>query len=35
MGPVVDVAFDDGHLPDILNALIIDHKAKEGEGIDV
>ncbi|MBE3597015.1 MAG: F0F1 ATP synthase subunit beta [Hydrogenibacillus sp.] len=35
MGPVVDVAFDDGKLPDILNALVIEHKAGDAGGVDV
>ena len=29
LGPVVDVRFESGHLPDIYNALIIKHKERE------
>jgi F-type H+-transporting ATPase subunit beta len=30
MGPVVDIAFDDGHLPEILNAIKIQSKSSDG-----
>src|SRR5438552_6041116 len=36
IGPVVDVEFEAGHLPEIYNALRIQSEAKDGrEGIDV
>lgn len=35
MGPVVDVAFEDGHLPEIYNAITIDHKAKAPGEVDI
>jgi F-type H+/Na+-transporting ATPase subunit beta len=28
MGPVVDIQFDSGHLPEIYNALTIKHSAR-------
>ncbi|WP_078543434.1 F0F1 ATP synthase subunit beta [Litchfieldia alkalitelluris] len=31
MGPVVDVKFDSGHLPEIYNALVIDYKSSDVE----
>ena len=31
MGPVVDIEFERGQLPEILNAITIEHKAKAGE----
>jgi F-type H+-transporting ATPase subunit beta len=34
-GPVVDVRFDDGHLPNINNALTIDYKAKSSAEADI
>ncbi|OXM14171.1 F0F1 ATP synthase subunit beta [Paenibacillus herberti] len=35
LGPVVDVQFDNGHLPDILNAIKIEQKAKSASEKDV
>ncbi|MGL4819955.1 MAG: F0F1 ATP synthase subunit beta, partial [Bacilli bacterium] len=35
MGPVVDVKFDNGHLPEIFNALQIDHKGEEGKSVAI
>lgn len=35
MGPVVDVKFDDGHLPAIYNALRIEQKAQNGSEVDL
>ncbi|WP_062052074.1 F0F1 ATP synthase subunit beta [Bacillus sp. JCM 19034] len=35
MGPVVDVKFDDGHLPEIYNALRIEQKGSEANAVDV
>lgn len=35
MGPVVDVAFEDGHLPEIYNAITIDYKAKASGEVDI
>ncbi|OEH85441.1 F0F1 ATP synthase subunit beta [Desulfuribacillus stibiiarsenatis] len=35
MGPVVDVQFDKGYLPEIYNALTIEHKAEDGQGKDI
>ncbi|HET6871421.1 MAG TPA: F0F1 ATP synthase subunit beta [Sporolactobacillaceae bacterium] len=35
MGPVVDVKFDHGHLPELNNALKIEHKAKEAHESDI
>ncbi|CAG9620142.1 F0F1 ATP synthase subunit beta [Sutcliffiella rhizosphaerae] len=35
MGPVVDVKFDNGHLPEIYNALHINHKARSANEVDV
>ncbi|WP_078378624.1 F0F1 ATP synthase subunit beta [Sutcliffiella halmapala] len=35
MGPVVDVKFDSGQLPEIYNALHINHKARSGNEVDV
>ncbi|MGL4521226.1 MAG: F0F1 ATP synthase subunit beta, partial [Bacilli bacterium] len=35
MGPVVDVKFDNGHLPEIFNALTIDHKGEEGQSVAI
>ncbi|MUK89659.1 F0F1 ATP synthase subunit beta [Ornithinibacillus sp. L9] len=33
MGPVVDVKFEDGQLPDIYNALTVQLESSEGEGV--
>ncbi|AKS39616.1 ATP F0F1 synthase subunit beta [Anoxybacillus gonensis] len=35
MGPVVDVKFEDGHLPAIYNALKIKHKARNEKEVDI
>src|SRR5699024_11458585 len=35
MGPVVDVTFDDGRLPDINNALKVQAKAGEDSEVDI
>ncbi|MGM7682016.1 F0F1 ATP synthase subunit beta [Cytobacillus sp. Hm23] len=35
MGPVVDVKFDNGHLPEIYNALKIEHKARNENEVDI
>ncbi|EPZ38296.1 MULTISPECIES: F0F1 ATP synthase subunit beta [Anoxybacillus] len=35
MGPVVDVKFEDGHLPAIYNALKIKHKARSEKEVDI
>ena len=35
MGPVVDVKFENGHLPKIYNALKIDHKARNESEVDI
>lgn len=35
MGPVVDVKFENGHLPAIYNALKIQHKARNENEIDI
>ncbi|MCA1032098.1 F0F1 ATP synthase subunit beta [Bacillus timonensis] len=35
MGPVVDVKFDNGNLPDIYNALVISHKARNENEVDI
>lgn len=35
MGPVVDIAFDNGHLPDILNAIKIEKKAQNPGEVDI
>ncbi|GGD92692.1 F0F1 ATP synthase subunit beta [Paenibacillus nasutitermitis] len=34
-GPVVDIAFENGHLPDILNAIKIEKKAQDAGGRDI
>ncbi|MBW7475071.1 F0F1 ATP synthase subunit beta [Paenibacillus oenotherae] len=35
MGPVVDVEFERGHLPEILNAIKVEHKADAAGGKDI
>ena len=35
MGPVVDVKFESGHLPEIYNALKISHKARNENEVDI
>ncbi|ATH93560.1 F0F1 ATP synthase subunit beta [Bacillus glycinifermentans] len=35
LGPVVDVRFEDGHLPEIYNAIKISHKAQNENEVDV
>src|SRR5579875_489028 len=35
MGPVVDVKFDNGHLPEIYNALKINYKARNESEVDI
>ena len=35
MGPVVDVKFEDGHLPEIYNALKVKHKARSEMEVDI
>jgi F-type H+-transporting ATPase subunit beta len=35
MGPVVDIAFDNGHLPEILNAIKIEKKAQNPGEVDI
>lgn len=35
MGPVVDVKFENGHLPAIYNALKIQHKARNENEVDI
>ena len=35
IGPVVDIEFQDGHLPDIYNALRITSDGSTGDAIDV
>lgn len=35
MGPVVDVKFEDGHLPEIYNALKVKHKAQSDMEVDI
>jgi len=35
MGPVVDIAFDNGHLPEILNAIKIERKAQNQGEVDI
>lgn len=35
MGPVVDVKFERGHLPEISNALVIDHKAASENDVNI
>jgi F-type H+-transporting ATPase subunit beta len=35
MGPVVDIEFDHDHLPDLLNAIRIEHKADASGGRDI
>ncbi|KAA6451016.1 F0F1 ATP synthase subunit beta [Bacillus swezeyi] len=35
MGPVVDVRFEDGHLPEIYNAIKISHKAQNENEVDI
>ncbi|GFN32713.1 F0F1 ATP synthase subunit beta [Paenibacillus xylaniclasticus] len=35
MGPVVDIAFDNGHLPEILNAIKIERKAQNPGEVDI
>ncbi|MEI2401216.1 F0F1 ATP synthase subunit beta, partial [Paenibacillus phytohabitans] len=35
MGPVVDVQFDSGHLPEIYNALTIKHSARNENEVDI
>ncbi|CAH1193378.1 ATP synthase subunit beta [Paenibacillus plantiphilus] len=35
MGPVVDVEFERGHLPEILNAIKVEHKAQAEGGKDI
>ncbi len=35
MGPVVDVQFDSGHLPEIYNALTINHSARNENEVDI
>lgn len=35
MGPVVDIQFERGHLPEIYNAITIDHKAKASSEVDI
>jgi F-type H+-transporting ATPase subunit beta len=35
LGPVVDIEFDHGHLPDILNAIIIERKAENAGETDI
>lgn len=34
-GPVVDIAFDNGHLPEILNAVVIERKAQSPGEVDI
>lgn len=34
-GPVVDIEFERGHLPDILNAITIDKKAESANDVDI
>ncbi|MQL54195.1 F0F1 ATP synthase subunit beta, partial [Desulfofundulus thermobenzoicus] len=35
MGPVVDVRFEDGHLPEIYNAIKVSHKAESESEVDI
>jgi F-type H+-transporting ATPase subunit beta len=35
MGPVVDVKFENGHLPEIYNALQVSHKARNANEVDI
>lgn len=35
MGPVVDIKFDSGHLPEIYNALTINHSARNENEVDI
>jgi len=35
MGPVVDLEFERGNLPEIMNAVTIKHKAEAGGGVDI
>lgn len=35
MGPVVDIQFERGHLPEIYNAITIDHKAQASGEVDI
>ncbi|MBA4536642.1 F0F1 ATP synthase subunit beta [Bacillus aquiflavi] len=35
MGPVVDVKFESGHLPEIYNALVIDQQADSDSGVNI
>ncbi|MBD3859136.1 F0F1 ATP synthase subunit beta [Bacillus sp. 28A-2] len=35
MGPVVDVHFEDGHLPEIYNAIKVSHKAESESEVDI
>src|SRR5881296_3793143 len=35
IGPVVDIEFEDGHLPEIYNAVRIESAGKGGQAIDV
>ncbi|NPC94443.1 F0F1 ATP synthase subunit beta [Bacillus sp. WMMC1349] len=35
MGPVVDIRFEDGHLPEIYNAIKISHKAQNENEVDI
>ena len=35
MGPVVDIQFERGHLPEIYNAITIDHKAQSSGEVDI
>jgi len=35
MGPVVDLEFERGNLPEIMNAVTIKHKAEAGSGVDI
>ena len=35
MGPVVDLEFERGQLPEIMNAVTINYKAEAGQGVDI